>query len=235
MLQLAVTTLKQLRRILLGIPLDGDPNSRDRRIQALRLSAPELETFIEPDPRKIPLLSLGMVFDWMRSFFPFPNWLFKYQREWIIGDLVAGLTVGIVVIPQGMAYAKLAELPVEFGLYGSFMGVLIYWMFATSKDITIGPVAVMSSLMGEIVRQAAITSPEIPGHVVASSLALLSGCIIFTLDPTPGNRCLFDELSNQHYRGTSPHDARHLSPIRYSRCNLSNHHQYIQATTTYDN
>lgn len=41
-------------------------------------------------------------------------------------------------MPQGMGYAKLAELPVEFGLYSSFMGVIIYWFFATSKDITIG-------------------------------------------------------------------------------------------------
>ena len=49
-----------------------------------------------------------------------------------------GITVGCVVIPQGMAYAKLAELPVQYGLYASFMGVLIYWLFATSKDITIG-------------------------------------------------------------------------------------------------
>lgn len=46
--------------------------------------------------------------------------------------------MGAVVIPQGMAYAKLAALPVEFGLYSSFMGVLCYWFFATSKDITIG-------------------------------------------------------------------------------------------------
>ena len=46
--------------------------------------------------------------------------------------------MGAVVVPQGMAYAKLAELPVQFGLYSSFMGVLIYWFFATSKDITIG-------------------------------------------------------------------------------------------------
>lgn len=42
------------------------------------------------------------------------------------------------MVPQGMAYAKLAQLPVQFGLYSSFMGVLIYWFFATSKDITIG-------------------------------------------------------------------------------------------------
>lgn len=51
---------------------------------------------------------------------------------------VIGITVGAVVIPQSMAYAKLAQLPPEYGLYSSFMGVLIYWFFATSKDITIG-------------------------------------------------------------------------------------------------
>lgn len=61
------------------------------------------------------------------------------------------------------------------------IGCSLTRMFGTSKDITIGPVAVMSSLMGEIVRQAAITSPSVPGHIVASSLALISGCIIFAL------------------------------------------------------
>ncbi len=53
-------------------------------------------------------------------------------------DNIPGITIGAVVVPQGMAYAKLAELPVEFGLYSSFVGVIIYWFFATSKDITIG-------------------------------------------------------------------------------------------------
>jgi len=52
--------------------------------------------------------------------------------------LYAGVTVGALVVPQGMAYAKLANLDVQFGLYSSFMGVFIYWFFATSKDITIG-------------------------------------------------------------------------------------------------
>ena len=46
--------------------------------------------------------------------------------------------MGAVVVPQSMAYAKLALLAPQFGLYSSFMGVLIYWFFATSKDITIG-------------------------------------------------------------------------------------------------
>jgi sodium-independent sulfate anion transporter 11 len=50
----------------------------------------------------------------------------------------SGMTIGAVVVPQGMAYAKLANLPVQFGLYSSFMGDLLYWAFGTSKDITIG-------------------------------------------------------------------------------------------------
>ena len=52
--------------------------------------------------------------------------------------IIKGTTVGAVVVPQSMAYAQLATLPVEYGLYSSFMGVLVYWFFATSKDITIG-------------------------------------------------------------------------------------------------
>lgn len=51
---------------------------------------------------------------------------------------MTGITIGAVVVPQGMAYAQLATLEVQFGLYSSFVGVLIYWFFATSKDITIG-------------------------------------------------------------------------------------------------
>jgi len=58
--------------------------------------------------------------------------------------VLLGLTVGAVVVPQSMAYAALATLAPEFGLYSSFMGVLLYWFFATSKDITIGVRALLT-------------------------------------------------------------------------------------------
>jgi sodium-independent sulfate anion transporter 11 len=58
------------------------------------------------------------------------------------------------------------------------MGVLLYWFFGTSKDITIGPVAVMSTITGNVVLQVQATHPEIPGHVVASALAIICGAII---------------------------------------------------------
>lgn len=80
-----------------------------------------------------------------------------------------------------MAYAKLAELPVQFGLYSSFMGVLIYWFFATSKDITIGPVAVMSTLTGSIVLEVAAKLPDVPRNEIASSLAVILGGIVCLL------------------------------------------------------
>lgn len=67
------------------------------------------------------------------SFFPFITWITRYNFVWLLGDLIAGLTVGAIVIPQGMAYATLAKLAPQFGLYSSFVGVMIYWFFATSK------------------------------------------------------------------------------------------------------
>lgn len=87
-------------------------------------------TEVLPTPRQ-----LGRYFI---SLFPFLTWIGNYNLQWLWGDMIAGITVGAVVVPQGMAYAKLAGLEVQYGLYSSFMGVLIYWFFATSKDITIG-------------------------------------------------------------------------------------------------
>ncbi|KAJ5952796.1 uncharacterized protein N7479_011209 [Penicillium vulpinum] len=113
--------------------------------------------------------------------FPFLHWIGYYNVQWLVGDLVAGITVGAVVIPQGMAYAELAKLPPEYGLYSSFMGVLIYWFFATSKDITIGPVAVMSTLMGSIIIRVQAVHPEIPPPVLASAMAIICGAIVLFL------------------------------------------------------
>lgn len=89
--------------------------------------------------------------------------------------------MGFVVVPQGMAYAGLAQLPPEFGLYTSFVGFLLYWAFATSKDITIGTVAVMSTIVGNIVIRVHDTQPDIPAEQVARCLALLSGAVLLAL------------------------------------------------------
>ncbi|BFZ58073.1 hypothetical protein PYCC9005_005131 [Savitreella phatthalungensis] len=127
-----------------------------------------------PDPKR-------QVKGYLLSLFPIATWIHRYNLKWFSGDMVAGLTVGAVVVPQSMAYAKLAQLAPEFGLYSSFVGVALYFMFATSKDITIGPVAVMSTLVGDIVLAAKKSNPTIPGYVVASAVAIITGAIVFGL------------------------------------------------------
>ncbi|KAJ1963393.1 hypothetical protein GGI12_002079 [Dipsacomyces acuminosporus] len=117
---------------------------------------------------------------YLKSLFPISTWIYRYNLAWFLGDLIAGITVGIVVIPQGMAYAKLAQLPPEFGLYCSFIGCAPYFLFATSKDITIGPVAVMSIMIGHILND---VLPHLPQYrdtpwVIASALSVVLGCIV---------------------------------------------------------
>lgn len=80
-----------------------------------------------------------------------------------------------------MAYALLAQLSPEYGLYTSFVGFLLYWAFATSKDITIGTVAVMSQLVGNIVLRVRDDHPQFAPEDIARALALISGAVLLFL------------------------------------------------------
>ncbi|KAK4055647.1 Sulfate permease 2 [Microbotryomycetes sp. JL201] len=111
--------------------------------------------------------------------FPFTKWILNYNLTWLTGDVIAGLTVGLVVVPQSMSYAKIATLAPEYGLYSSFVGVMIYALFATSKDVTIGPVAVMSLQVSKVIShvQDGAGGDIYSGAVIASALALICGII----------------------------------------------------------
>ncbi|VDP74305.1 unnamed protein product [Echinostoma caproni] len=87
---------------------------------------------------------------WLVSFFPFIATLRKYDvKNSFVNDLIAGITVGIMHVPQGMAYAMLATLPPVIGLYTSFFPALVYFFFGTSRHISMGTIAVVSLLTGE--------------------------------------------------------------------------------------
>jgi sodium-independent sulfate anion transporter 11 len=118
---------------------------------------------------------------YVTGFFPIIKWLPRYNLTWLTGDLIAGLTIGCVVVPQGMAYAKLAALPVQYGLYSSFAGVFLYCFFATSKDITIGPTAVMSLLIGQILTTLATTAPQYSSVTIAATFSLIAGIVTLAL------------------------------------------------------
>lgn len=72
------------------------------------------------------------------------NWLPAYDRTKAIGDFISGVTIGLTMIPQSLAYANLANVPAIYGLYSAFMGSIVYIFLGTVKEVSIGPTSLMS-------------------------------------------------------------------------------------------
>ncbi|KZS42489.1 sulfate transporter [Aquimarina aggregata] len=112
----------------------------------------------------------------LKRFFPIFDWLSTYKKEYLPGDLFAGLTVGIMLIPQGMAYAMIAGLPPIFGLYASLIPQVIYAIMGTSRQLAVGPVAMDSLLVASGL--GALSLSGIDEYVsMAIFLALFMGAI----------------------------------------------------------
>ena len=116
----------------------------------------------------------------MRKYFPLIDWLGKYSVNDFPRDLGAGLSVGILLVPQGMAYAMIAGLPPVYGLYAALFPVLIYAIFGTSRHLGIGPVA-MDSLL--VAAGLGLLGASSPGEYIALAigLAFLVGAIQLVL------------------------------------------------------
>ncbi|KAG0942925.1 hypothetical protein G6F57_004187 [Rhizopus arrhizus] len=115
--------------------------------------------------------------EYIISLFPIATWIHRYNLQWLLRDIIAGVTVGVVVVPQSMGYAKIAQLPPQYGLYTAFVGLCVYCLFATSKDISIGPTAVMSLLVGQTITKITTENPNITGPEIAVVMSLLTGAI----------------------------------------------------------
>lgn len=74
------------------------------------------------------------------------SWLPDYDRSKAVRDLIAGVTLGLTMVPQSLAYANLANVPAQYGLYSAFMGSLIYVVLGTVREVSIGPTSLMSIL-----------------------------------------------------------------------------------------
>lgn len=83
---------------------------------------------------------------------PILTWLPKYNSDCAVGDVVAGITVGLTVIPQALAYSNVAGLPAQYGLYGSFLGCFVYILLGSCKDVPMGPTAIQSLLTFQAIR-----------------------------------------------------------------------------------
>src|SRR5690242_4348744 len=85
------------------------------------------------------------------AFLPTLGWLAHYDRRWLSFDLIAGVTLAAYAIPVSMAYATLAGLPPEYGIYGYLVGGLCYAFFGSSRQLAIGPTSAISLLVGTTV------------------------------------------------------------------------------------
>ncbi|RZC39830.1 Sulfate tra GLY domain containing protein, partial [Asbolus verrucosus] len=104
---------------------------------------------------------------------PILTWLPKYNVSSAISDFVAGLTVGLTVIPQGIAYSNVAGLPPQIGLYSSFMACFVYTIFGSCKEAPIGPTAIAGLLTRENNHGFGVNG--------AVLLCFLSGCVEFLM------------------------------------------------------
>ena len=116
----------------------------------------------------------------LKRFLPILDWGPSYSRDTFAADMIAAVIVTIMLIPQSLAYALLAGLPAEVGLYASIAPLLVYAVFGTSRALAVGPVAVASLMtaaaVGEIAAQG---TPEYLGAAIA--LAFLSGLMLLAM------------------------------------------------------
>ena len=109
-----------------------------------------------------------------------PSWIKTYQTAQLKGDLIAGVIVAIVLIPQSMAYGLLAGLPAEVALYSSVLPIILYAAFGSSRTLAIGPVGIMSLMTGATIAELGISNID---EVInaANTLALLTGIILLLM------------------------------------------------------
>jgi len=114
------------------------------------------------------------------KYIPALDWLVHYQSRHLVGDIIAGIIVASLLIPQSMAYALLAGLPPQVGLYASITPAILYPLLGTSRVLAVGPVAVDSLMVGAAVAQ--LAPQDSPQYLAfALTLAFLVGMIELAL------------------------------------------------------
>ncbi|CAN0606420.1 unnamed protein product, partial [Ectocarpus sp. 12 AP-2014] len=113
----------------------------------------------------------------LKRHLPLLQWLPQYRKEQAASDLVAAVIVTVMLIPQSLAYALLAGLPAQVGLYASILPLVLYAVFGTSRTLSVGPVAVVALMTAAAL--APIAAPGSPEYLAgAVLLAVMSGLML---------------------------------------------------------
>ena len=117
--------------------------------------------------------------DAVRRFLPILEWLPRYDRRWLRGDIAAGIAVTALIVPKNLGYAGIAGVPLENGLYAAAAGALIYALFCTSRQISTGPSSSLAAVAGGAVLVTGLGGDQAAQLVAA--ITLLTGVLFLLL------------------------------------------------------
>jgi high affinity sulfate transporter 1 len=133
---------------------------------------------LEKDSREATVSSPSKVSRW-KAIFPPAQWVPTYEARWLRSDLLAGITLGAYALPEGVAYASLASLPPQVGIYGYLLGGIGYALFGSSRHLAIGPTSAISLMVGASVAPLALGDPM--RFAQLATLAAFMAAALFTL------------------------------------------------------
>ncbi len=116
--------------------------------------------------------------DQSRKYLPIADWLFHYQKDWLRPDLIAGLTAAAVVIPKAMAYATIAGLPVQVGLYTVLVPMVIYAVMGTSRPLSVSTTTTIAVLTGAELSEVVPNGDPSSLLKATAMLALMVGAVL---------------------------------------------------------
>jgi SulP family sulfate permease len=111
---------------------------------------------------------------------PALDWLGHYRRAWLRGDVVAALTTWALVVPQAIAYAQIAQLPPQAGLFAAFGGLLGYGLFGSSRQLIVSPTSATAAISAALVAPVALGDPA-RFRTLSAALAILVGIVLVVL------------------------------------------------------
>src|SRR5262249_15816174 len=114
----------------------------------------------------------------LADFIPIVSWLRTYPKEWWRPDVIAGLTAAAVVIPKAMAYATIAGLPLQVGLYTVFVPMVIYAVLGTSRPLRVSPTATVAVLAATELGKSVPTGDPARLMAASATLAMLVGAML---------------------------------------------------------
>jgi sulfate permease, SulP family len=115
-----------------------------------------------------------------RDLVPIVGWMRSYDRHWLRGDLVAGVTVAALIVPKNLGYAGIAGVPLQNGLYAAAAGAILYAIFGTSRQLSVGPSSGLAAVAASAVLAAGLTSEQDIASFVAG-ITVASGVLFFLL------------------------------------------------------